>query len=290
MSSFKLYNILYEDSDLVDEMAIQQFKTVGDWSKRSSFSHPVDRALLTSPKSVDKIKRQWENTPYDFDLYFVNDKRVNKSEFREIGEKSLEFVRDKLKITPEEIPDPSEDRITVIYTGNFGDARYMASGWILAHRFGHALNRSRDSSGGAWKDFTDNLLKKFTYLLKEVYGIGIVSGFPYRESRIREKILKFAAQQIGTMKSARDNKLNNWYEFAYELLAQYMLTGKIQFNPLPQSIIKGYAAYGRKEYLNSKNEEAREDYNTYQLESIAETLQYELESILGSCVNRIYVM
>ena len=290
MSNLKLYNILYEDSDLVDEMAIQQFKTVGDWSKRSSFSHPVDRALLTSPKSVDKIKRQWENTPYDFDLYFVNDKRVNKSEFREIGEKSLEFVRDKLKITPEEIPDPSEDRITVIYTGNFGDARYMASGWILAHRFGHALNRSRDSSGGAWKDFTDNLLKKFTYLLKEVYGIDIVSSFPYRESRISEKILKFAAQQIGTMKSARDNKLNNWYEFAYELLAQYMLTGKIQFNPLPQSIIKGYAAYGRKEYLNSKNEEAREDYNTYQLESMAETIQYELESILGSCVNRIYVM
>lgn len=246
--------------------------------------------MLTSRKSVEKIKRQWENTPYDFDLYFVNDKRVNKSEFREIGEKSLEFVRDKLKITPEEIPDPSEDRITVIYTGNFGDARYMASGWILAHRFGHALNRSRDSSGWAWKDFTDNLLKKFTYLLKEVYGIDIVSGFPYRESRISEKILKFAAQQIGTMKSARDNKLNNWYEFAYELLAQYMLTGKIQFNPLPQSIIKGYAAYGRKEYLNSKDEEAREDYNTYQLESIAETLQYELESILGSCVNRIYIM
>lgn len=290
MSNLKLYNILYEDSDLVDEMAIQQFKTVGDWSKRSSFSHPVDRALLTSPKSVEKIKRQWENTPYDFDLYFVNDKRVNKSEFREIGEKSLEFVRDKLKITPEEIPDPSEDRITVIYTGNFGDARYMSSGWILAHRFGHALNRSQDSSGGAWKDFTNDLLKKFTYLLKEVYGIDIINSFPYRESRISQKILKFAAQQIGTMKSARDNKLNNWYEFAYELLAQYMLTGKIKFNPLPKSIIKGYGAFGRKEYSYSKNEEAREDYNTYQLETMAETIQYELENILGSCINKIYVM
>ena len=40
----------------------------------------------------------------------------------------------------------------------------------------------------------------------------------------------------------------------------------------------------------NKDEEAREDYNTYQLESMAETLQYELENILGSCVNRIYVM
>ena len=92
----------------------------------------------------------------------------------------------------------------------------------------------------------------------------------YRESRISQKILKFAAQQIGTMKSARDNKLNNWYEFAYELLAQYMLTGKIKFNPLPESIIKGYGAFGRKEYSYSKNEEAREDYNTYQLETMAE--------------------
>ena len=55
----KLTELLFESNtdsgaDL-EEMAIQNFKTVGDWSKRSSFSHPVDRNLLTSPKAVKKI-------------------------------------------------------------------------------------------------------------------------------------------------------------------------------------------------------------------------------------------
>jgi len=293
MSNLKLYNILYENGDLVDEMAIQQFKTVGDWSKRSSFSHPVDRALLTSPKAVEKIKRQWENTPYDFDLYFVNDKRVNNPAFREVGYKHLDFVRNILQITPEEIPDPSDDRITIIYTGNFGDERYMASGWILAHRFGHAISRSDNSTvGDLWRKFIKNLADIFKDILSKVYNIEVDLNMRGNYSQINknQKILKFAAQQIGTMKSARENNLRNWYEFAYELLAQYLISGKIKFNPLPKSIIIGFGPYGRKEMRYTKSEESRQEINSSELDYYASTIEYQLEDILGACLNKIFVM
>jgi hypothetical protein len=52
-----LENLFIENNDVIDEMAIKQFKTVGDWNRRSSFGD-IDRKLLTSPRGVEKIKRQ----------------------------------------------------------------------------------------------------------------------------------------------------------------------------------------------------------------------------------------
>ena len=274
----------------IDEMAIRQFKTVGDWGRRSSFGD-VDRKILTSPRGVEKIKRQWEKTPFDFDMYLVNDPRVNKSQFREVGLVDMSFVRDKMKLTADEIPDPDGNTITIIYTSNTGAERYMSSGWILAHRLGHALARGRGFPAEKWQEFIKDLRKRIADILKEVYGIDVYSKtYDFQGNAGRDKILKYVAQQLGTMKSARDNKMRNWYEFAYELLAQYLLTGKITFNPLPQSIITGIAGWGRKQTRYSRDEEAREAINAEELESIALEIEGDLETILGASIGSVFVM
>lgn len=286
-----LLESLFSEEENVDEMAISTFKTVGDWGKKSSFKHDVDRRLLTSPKAVEKIHKQWEKTPYDFDMYLVNDPRVNKSEFREVGLVDMSFVRDKMKLTPEEIPDPSGDTIVIIYTGNFGDERYMASGWILAHRLGHALARGRGTPAQMWNEFTNTLRKRIANMLKEVYGIDVYSStYDFANNAQKDKMLKYVAQQLGTMKSARDENLRNWYEFAYELLAQYLITGKIKFNPLPKSLVTGIAGWGRKETRWVRDEEVRTSINESDIESFAEEMEYELEGILGASVGRVFVM
>jgi tRNA nucleotidyltransferase/poly(A) polymerase len=277
-------------SEEVDEMAIRQFKTVGDWGRRSSFGD-VDRKILTSPRGVEKIKRQWEKTPFDFDMYLVNDPRVNKSQFREVGLVDMSFVRDNMKLTADEIPDPDGNTITIIYTSNTGAERYMSSGWILAHRLGHALARGKGFPAEKWQEFIKDLRKRIADILKEVYGIDVYGKtYDFQGNAGRDKILKYVAQQLGTMKSARDNKMRNWYEFAYELLAQYLLTGKITFNPLPQSIITGIAGWGRKQTRYSKDEEAREAINTSELESIALEIEGDLEIILGASIGKVFVM
>jgi len=277
-------------SEEVDEMAIRQFKTVGDWGRRSSFGD-VDRKILTSPRGVEKIKRQWEKTPFDFDMYLVNDPRVNKSEFREVGLVDMSFVRDKMKLTADEIPDPDGNTITIIYTSNTGAERYMSSGWILAHRLGHALARGRGFPAEKWQEFIKDLRKRIADILKEVYGIDVYSKtYDFQGNAGRDKILKYVAQQLGTMKSARDNKMRNWYEFAYELLAQYLLTGKIKFNALPRSIITGIGGWGHKQTRYSKDEEAREAINTSELESIVLEIEGDLENILGASIGSVFVM
>jgi tRNA nucleotidyltransferase/poly(A) polymerase len=277
-------------SEEVDEMAIRQFKTVGDWGRRSSFGD-VDRKILTSPRGVEKIKRQWEKTPFVFDMYLVNDPRVNKSQFREVGLVNMSFVRDKMKLTADEIPDPDGNTITIIYTSNTGAERYMSSGWILAHRLGHALARGEGTPAEKWREFIGDLRKRIADILKEVYGIDVYGKtYDFQGNAGRDKILKYVAQQLGTMKSARDNKMRNWYEFAYELLAQYLLTGKITFNPLPLSIHTGVAPYGRKQTRYSKDEEAREAINAEELESIALEIEGDLENILRASIGKVFVM
>jgi hypothetical protein len=279
----------------VDEMAIQQFKTVGDWDRRSSFGD-IDRKLLTSPKGVEKIRRQWENTPYNFDMYLVNDPRVNKSRFREVGIVNMDFVRNEMGITPEEIPDPDRNTITIIYTSNTGAERYMASGWILAHRLGHAIARGNDYIAKMWGEFINRLRRRVASILDRVYNIDTYpkrfdfsSRFDSEGERKREKILKYVAQQLGTMKSARENKIRNWFEFAYELLAQYLLTGSIKFNPLPKQLLVGYGPYGRKQIRYSRDEELLEEINR-DLEDFAITIQSELKDLLDAAVGSVFVM
>jgi hypothetical protein len=269
----------------LDEMPIANYKTIGDFSKGSSIRNPVDRRLLSNPRAIEKIKRQWEKTPYTFDLYVMNDKRVNKEEFRERGEVSLEFVREKMKLTPEEFPDPPNSAITVIFTNNSGDERYMASGWILAHRVGHALARAGKTQE-EWNYFTKKLRTLFNDLMLNVYGVDI--GYARRENA--DKILKYVAQEIGSMKSARDNKMRSWYEFAYELLAQYMLTGKITLKPLPQSIVIGIAPFGRKATRSVQNAEYQQMYNNHDLDYYANGLGTYIDNVLDRAVGKILVM
>lgn len=274
--------------DILFEMPIKTFKTIGDWGRESSFKSPVDRKLLTHPKAIEKIKTQWNKTPYDFDIYLVNDKRVNREEFREVGEVDLNFVRNKLKLTKEELPDPPENVITIIYTNNRGANRYMASGWILAHRLGHALRLGESSSSWHWNEFTDSLEARFREMLKEIYGIDLRNSYGVDSS----KLLKHFAEHLGTMKTARDKNLTSWFEFAYELLAQYLITGKIVFNPIPRSIMSNYDAYGsnKKTANYSQYEDARKQYNEELLPMFAQEFESNLEAVLGASLNSIFVM
>ena len=92
------------------------------------------------------------------------------------------------------------------------------------------------------------------------------------------------------MKSARDKKMRSWYEFAYEMLAQYLLTGSIKLNPLPQSIITGFGPFGRKKTRWSQSEEAREAINLEELDAIAKEIESDMEMILGAAVGSVFVM
>ncbi len=253
-------------------------KLVGNFDKNSGFRDD-DRKLLTNPKAIEKITKQWENTPFDFDIYMVNLPRVNKSEIREKGEVSMDYVRNILKLPPEEIPDNDQSRITVIFVGNSGAEKVPMTGWMIAHRFAHSM---RGEEGKQFKDtefnyFTRELISHLGNIIHQIYNydIGVYD---------RDKLdTRYFFNAIGTMASARNKKIVRPFEFIYELIAQWLLTGsvKLQFPPVVKTNKRWYRA--DQETLNMYSRELDQG-------EINDFIGQHIEALIGRFVGKILVM
>jgi hypothetical protein len=277
------------------ETPIEDFALHGNWNKNSSYKEQ-DRKLLTNPKAQEKIKQQWLNTTIPFNFYFVNSPEANRhTEVGEVGRNWLyenmpkfyeEMVKEG-KITSNDLLSP--EAINVIFTNNKGSERVPMTAWILGHRLGHVLYRKGGINGSyEFEKFT----KTFKMYLKEImklYRIDVGHNFvnqppSYFLFRNAEEIpitLKKFVQEIGTFKSARDKKLRTFFEFYCELIAQYLITGTIKFNPCP-AIFKGYKG----QYYRCSN---LEDANI-ELVSMRENTEEDIENLLGASIGKVYVM
>ncbi len=282
MKSFRQYLI---------EMPITQFQLKGGWeteSKRKYGYSPQDIGILTNPKAVQKIHKSWSNSKNDFEFYFLRSFKASKHV--EVGQVSQEWVKENLEIDIQ----PNPETITVIFTQNTGTEKIHMTAWALAHRLGHAIRKVKEFE----IYFAKELEKDFTQILRNVYQRGKLEGmrgsYGYSDQRFnQEKDLKSLAYALGTMKSARERKLVNFYEFPYELMAQYIITGKIKFNPLPKNLIlQRKMAWGRPNDITTNikvSEEELQEWNDM-LDGHAQKYEYHLDTIFDGLVGKIFVM
>lgn len=278
------------------EAPVGTWGIIGDFNKNSSFKN-ADRALVTHPKAIEKARQRFLHTQVQFDFYFVNTPAAGRH--TEVGEVAPDFIERELKLTADQFR-LNPNAITVFFTNNKGDERIAMTAWIIAHRFAHVLSRGyprrQVPEYHALQTFVDNV---FISVLGD-YGVEISAaeasgnvGFysneqAYASLRKKQNILRYFAQTVGTMKSARDKNLRNFYEFHHELLAQYLTTGKIAFNPLPRAIVTGYT-YGRPQYRGLRypdNFEAAQEEMT----TLTQEYAHYAENLLSSCVGRVFVM
>jgi hypothetical protein len=258
---------------LLSEMPITRFDLQGNWGPNNKSGNGFDKksiGILTNPKAVEKIHRKWSNTKENFELYFV--RQVGASKFNEMGEVSKEWVKENLGMDIQ----PAEDTITIIYTNNIGANKVPMTAWGIAHRMAHTIARLN-------RDFNDHFTREVTRFFNEITL--------KLNGKFKEKIQPIhVAQAVGTMKSARDFNLGNFGEFIFELVAQYVITGHIKFNPLTKRIITSLVPRKRPTtvFAYITDEELAEINND--LEMKIDVLEYNIESIFGACVNKIFVM
>lgn len=260
-------------------MPITALHTKGDWgpkSKRYKYS-PVDIGILSSPKGREKIIKKWSNSKNEFEMYFL--KSYKASKFVEEGEVSSDWVKQNL----EEDIEAKNDVITVIFTNNVADEKVPMDYWTIAHRFGHAIERNKTFNIYMRKEIS----KDFKEILEYVYGIK--ENFDWK---LNEKYNKAIFTAVGKMGSTRNNKLRNSNEFAHELVAQYIITGKIEFNDLPKNlIVDRKMAWGRPNYKTIRvvDDVAYTEYNEM-IKSHAVKYEYNLDSIFSGLEGKIFVM
>lgn len=248
-----------------------------------------DRRLLSNPKAIEKIRRKWENTPYTFDMYLLKIPQLNKSEWKENGEIDLndDFSKKFEEITGYPIPNDS-GAITILFNGNYGDQKVPMTGWIMAHRFGHAIQAIP-----AWSEYVSSVLELTRDMIRDIYNktIKLYRGEDrnFRLSFDHSKMVALIFNQFGTFKSAREGKINRFYEFFYELFAQYLLTGNVKFKPLTEKIVIGNLPWGRKEMATAVDQDLLDMWNR-DLDIYAGDIESRMENVLSDCIGKTFLM
>ena len=272
--------------DILNEAPLGTYTTIGGFEKGASYKDPRDRAALNHPVTIQKVKDMLKNTSVDFDFYFVNKPGLRK--FSEKGKVPYDFIvkpyPEGLGLNPNQI-EINNNNITVFFVGNTAADKIPMTAWTIIHRVGHVMNRTPQ-----FQDYTKWLDNEFNELLK-IYGKSKENARygnnDYKKSRTFDLAKGRLFNHIGTMRSARDGKLSRrYYEFYYELFVQYLKDGKITFNPLTKNLLVGFGPYGSKTIATTQNlDEAQE-----KLDSIANTIPYLIEDVLGANTGDIFVM
>ena len=280
----------------LDEMALSSYKTIGDFSKKGQFN-PIDTRLVQHPVNYTKAVKFFEKTPYDFRLFFNNKPGLRRH--REQGAKSVEDIKQIFGKDSDQIIDGHENAITVVFLGNFGTDQVMMTPWIMAHRFGHAIqagargsSRYNQPSDDPWTKAESYFFRYINKILIEYYNKNSNSGYAMTDVKwdmTPEYNALFNA--MGTQRSSRDNRIKRPYEFLYELFAQYLKDGGITLNPLPTNLTYGRKAWGRPTKFMTIKSEYRDELSREQAsEEVAHTLTNLFNVVLRQSVGKIYVM
>jgi len=259
--------------------------------RSSSFTDKRDRVLTTNPKAVQQLKKKWEKIGEDVYVYVVNSKEAR--DHTEVGVVTREWLETQMPAIAPHIPQ-HEDGITILYTNNKGAEKVPMTPWIMAHRLAHAMARGKWQGGRDINEYSEaerSINDTVADILKTSYGYTPPSTDKYgndRTSTVRyEKIRKKFFEEIGTFRSARNKKLRADFEFLNEVIAQYIITGKITFNPIPQKIILTKAWGNDADGIYLRNDE---DMSNQMIQTLSRDLEYYVENMFSQSIGRIFVM
>lgn len=282
---------VWED-DTVDEMALKQFTPLGDFEKPGPF-RGVDKRLIPHPTNQLKAQKFFERTPYDFRLFFSNIPGTGR--YSEYGPMRPEAIQEIFKDQAPQILQDSEDSITVVFVGNKGDSKVMMTPWIMAHRFGHAIQAGDRKNGGwsTWNEAEKHFFSTINNTLEQYYGKMYRGSNTYNTAVKWDLTPEYNAlfNAIGTQRSSRTSQIKRPYEFLYELFAQYLKDGQITLNPLPTNLGYGRKAWGTpSKYLNIKPEYRDDSERQEASQMLANDMGYMFDDVLSSSVGKIFVM
>jgi hypothetical protein len=231
------------------EAPIEDFSVVGD-------KRPGEQELWWTKqdiRQIDKlVKRReiWKNNPYKFNqVLFIPPKEDRLFRLQD-GPVSPEDLYKKLEnavikggyaISPKELHQEllakhGADRITIIHGGNESDEQYMPmTSWILAHRSAHTMielpaarsvaNRVRIQLFANLLELVDRMEYGETNDM-QVYMDSIQHG----ELEGQGNTLLKHLNKFFTFSAARHNKTTSDFELFYDIIAQFLVTGRVKLN------------------------------------------------------------
>lgn len=290
--------------DIIKEAPLADYQPLGDLSKPGSF-RGVDKRLIPHPTNQLKTAKFFENTPYDFRLFFNHDRKTSGQQYQEHGAVS---ANDVMKVFgPEigaQIVNGHESAITIVFMGNYGADKVMLTPWVMAHRLGHAImasmrrphqsltgksDYSRPNPFQGWKEADQYWYSKSIELLRDVYKKREAVDEYTRLSEV-QPFMSAMFNAIGTQRSSREGMIKRPYEFLYEIFAQYLKDGQVTLNPLPRQVGFGRQAWGRQTNFLTAGREHSDQELANRSDMFANDMTIMFSSALAECEGKIFFM
>lgn len=276
-------------NEFISEAPLADYQPLGDFNKPGPFRGP-DKKLVPHPVNQLKTAKFFEQTPYDFRLFFSNIPGTGK--YSEYGKMTPDAITQIFGDQAGQIIHGGEDAITVVFVGNKGDSKVMLTPWMMAHRIGHAIQaniRRGTSNGGTWKAAEDHFFGTVNGIIADYYGKKVTNQFGNKMNNALSKEYTALFNAVGTQRSSRTGQITRPYEFLYELFAQYLGTGKVTLKPLPKQQDYGRKVWGRSTQALRLQPGAEED-STYATEVLGRDMELMFDDVLSSLVGDILVM
>jgi hypothetical protein len=274
---------------LLREDSVENIELKGDWDSNKPYGwNKADTGILKSPLGLERIKTKWK-IDQPVDIYLVKGKQASK--FVELGKVNYDFIRNEMNL--DILPD--SDHITIIYTQNTGAEKIPATPWTLAHRFGHALAsvQGLGRSNDQYESIVQAVDRLFETIARDVYRTDISERTFYNPAlgAQNRKIRRELGHALGTFKSARDRRLRADFEFVNEIIAQYIITGKVKLNHEFPRVLPLRYSWGKPsgKWRKQLSEEDKADLDNY-LSNMERELEYHIDDALNEAIGDIFVM
>jgi len=197
-----------------------------------------DRNLVTNPDKVKKLRKSFENTPFKFDLYFIDRNKPNyafdpdnsvgyNDGYLDDLDKYIDVVLDKKAAKKEFNIEIKNDAISAIYLSNITDTDNIPlTPWIIAHRFAHSI-LPLPESGEYNNQIIERQTKAFHYAVEKFEDFATTMK---DKARFTE-FLTFRTARTGTlnMVGRKENNKPFYEELQEEILTQFIINGKVTF-------------------------------------------------------------
>jgi hypothetical protein len=202
----------------------------------------VDKKAMRDPGVIRRVKKGFEKTPFKFNLYFYQSTDPNYDKLMQQGVRDLNWIeRNMGETAAQEIAKSTHpDTITVVMTNNLADDNQISIGspWIVAHRIGHTLISGQERLGSSYQ--AEHVFNQFVKDASRAYGQNWPNpdthyGYVITKENV-DIYLKEFGNAIGTMRSAREGKIERGYEWIIETFTQYLITGKVTIRQPPADL------------------------------------------------------
>ena len=190
-----------------------------------------DIGPIVNPKGRAKIFKAFEKTPFLFNFYLIADTEHLVKVFNKHG---LNVTEEQFEELTGRLPDPNA--ISFIIGSNFTNKNNYVplTGWMLAHRLIHAPQIKKQlhtaEIGKLFFTSVNKLLLNPQTKEAKVYKKYGSEFLDIANANYESSIYRLIFSML-TMRSARMKKLSPLDIFP-ELIAQFLITGKVTFNKL----------------------------------------------------------